>query len=305
MNLNNHHVGLVTKKFNQFFYVDLITNKNFIKQERFLCKSRKAVNYKNNYIFVGDQVTFTKINAETNKGIIEKLIQRRNLLQRPSVANISDIYVTFSVNEPEINLSQLSKFLINAENLQVNVSLILTKCDLISEQQKNFLLNKFKQWGYLAHFLNISEPKGLNQLVEEFKTNQCSILMGPSGVGKTTILNNLIPGLKNQTASVSNKIKRGRNTTRNVELFALSPNCYIVDTPGFNLQQVEIDYFSIPYLFPEISKQLKSQKIKCKFRDCLHISEPGCILDKNFERYQFYKSLIEEPRSHYYQNQED
>ena len=305
MNSINSQLGLVTKKFNEFFYVDLVENKQFHKQQRFLCKSRKAVHYKNNFIFVGDQVIFTKINSEKNIGVIEKLIKRNNLLYRPSVANISDIYVTFSVEEPQINFSQVSKFLINAENLEVKVSLILTKCDLISEKYRNFLLEKFQKWGYCPHLLNICESNGLNKLVKEFRSRRCSILMGPSGVGKTTILNKIIPEIDNLTASVSPKIKRGKNTTRNVELFYLSPNSYIVDTPGFNLHEVEIDYFSIPNLFPEIYDQINKMNIKCKFRDCLHISEPGCNLDKNFERYQFYKLLMEKSKTHFHQNQED
>ena len=305
MNSINSQLGLVTKKFNEFFYVDLLENKKVLKQQRFLCKTRKAVQYNNNFIFVGDQVIFTKINLEKNLGVIEQLIKRKNLLYRPSVANISDIYVTFSVDEPQINFSQVSKFLINAENLQVKVSLILTKCDLISKNYRDFLLEKFQKWGYYPHLLNISESNGLNKLVKEFRSKKCSILMGPSGVGKTTILNQIIPELDNTTASVSTKIKRGKNTTRNVELFYLSPNSYIVDTPGFNLHEVEIDYCSIPNLFPEIYNQINEMHIKCKFRDCLHISEPGCNLDKNFERYQFYKLLMEKSKTHFPQNQED
>ena len=123
--------------------------------------------------------------------------------------------------------------------------------------------------------------------------------MGPSGVGKTTLLNIIIPGLKNTTAPVSTKIKRGKNTTRNVELFSLSSKSYIVDTPGFNMQTLEIDIGKLPYLYPEIYKQLVKQEIKCKFRNCLHINDQGCNLDKNFERYNFYKEMIESSKNHY------
>ena len=129
--------------------------------------------------------------------------------------------------------------------------------------------------------------------------------MGPSGVGKTTLLNMIIPGLQNSTAPVSNKIKRGKNTTRNVELFSISNESYIVDTPGFNMQPLEVDIKLLPNLYSEIYKQIIEEGIKCKFRNCLHLMDEGCNLNKSFERYSFYKEMIESSRSHYYQNQED
>ena len=129
--------------------------------------------------------------------------------------------------------------------------------------------------------------------------------MGPSGVGKTTLLNMIIPGLQNSTAPVSNKIKRGKNTTRNVELFSISNQSYIVDTPGFNMQPLEVDIKSLPNLYSEIYKQVIEEGIKCKFRNCLHLKDEGCNLNKSFERYSFYKEMIESSKSHYYQNQED
>ena len=129
--------------------------------------------------------------------------------------------------------------------------------------------------------------------------------MGPSGVGKTTLLNKIIPGLQNSTSPVSNKIKRGKNTTRNVELFSMSNQSYIVDTPGFNMQPLEIDIKLLPNLYSEIYKQVIEEGIKCKFRNCLHLNDEGCNLNKSFERYSFYKEMIETSKSHYYQIQED
>ena len=123
--------------------------------------------------------------------------------------------------------------------------------------------------------------------------------MGPSGVGKTTLLNKIIPGLDNNTAPVSSKIKRGKNTTRNVELFSLSSKSHIVDTPGFNIQTLSIDIFELPNLYPEIYNQVVNKGIKCKFRDCLHVNDQGCQLNKNFERYIFYKEMIDSSKSPY------
>jgi ribosome biogenesis GTPase len=285
--------------------VDLKNKENFDNSDRFLCKVRKSINFKNQLIYVGDEVVINNIELKSKRAVITSLKKRKNLLIRPSVANISNIYITFSVDEPELNLSQVNRFLISAESLGVEVSLVLTKCDLISEKKRLLLLDKFSSWGYQAIFLNLQKSDCFENLLAELKQKKCSIFMGPSGVGKTTLLNMIIPGLKNNTAPVSHKIKRGKNTTRNIELFSLSNKSYIVDTPGFNMQPLEVDINLLPHLYPEINKQIIDEGIRCKFRNCLHLNDEGCNLNKSFERYSFYKKMIESSKSHYYQNQED
>jgi len=305
MKTNSKHLGLVTKKFNEFFFVDLKNKENFENSERFLCKVRKSINFKDQFIYVGDEVEIDNIDLTSKRAVIASLKKRQNLLNRPSVANISNIYITFSVEEPKLNLSQVNRFLISAESMGVEVSLVLTKCDLISDTRKFSLIDKFEKWGYQTITLNLERSDYFNNLLAELKQKKCSIFMGPSGVGKTTLLNMIIPGLQNSTAPVSNKIKRGKNTTRNVELFSLSNQSYIVDTPGFNMQPLEVDIRLMPNLFSEIYKQVIDEGIKCKFRDCLHLNDEGCNLNKSFERYFFYKEMIESSKSHYYQNRED
>ena len=305
MKIDSKYSGLVTKKFNQYFLVDLKNKENFDNSDRFLCKVRKSINFKNQLIYVGDEVVIDNVDLKSKRAVITNFKKRKNLLIRPSVANISNIYITFSVDEPELNLSQVNRFLISAESLGVEVSLVLTKCDLISEKKRLLLLDKFSRWGYQAIFLNLKKSDCFENLLAELKKKKCSIFMGPSGVGKTTLLNMIIPGLKNNTAPVSHKIKRGKNTTRNIELFSLSNKSYIVDTPGFNMQPLEVDINLLPHLYPEINKQIIDEGIRCKFRNCLHLNDEGCNLNKSFERYSFYKKMIESSKSHYYQNQED
>jgi len=305
MKTNSKHLGLVTKKFNEFFFVDLKNKENFGNSERFLCKVRKSINFKDQFIYVGDEVEIDNINLTSKRAVIASLKKRKNLLVRPSVANISNIYIIFSVEEPALNLSQVNRFLISAESMGVEVSLVLTKCDLISDTKRSFLIDKFEKWGYKAIILNLEKSDYFNNFLAELKQKKCSIFMGPSGVGKTTLLNMIIPGLKNSTAPVSSKIKRGKNTTRNVELFSISNQSYIVDTPGFNMQPLEVDIKLLPNLYSEIYKQVIEEGIKCKFRNCLHLNDEGCNLNKSFERYSFYKEMIESSKSHYYQNQED
>ncbi len=305
MKTNSKYLGLVTKKFNNFFLVDLKNQENLGNSEKFLCKVRKSINFKDQLIYVGDEVVINNIDLKNKRAIITSLKKRKNLLVRPSVANISNIYVTFSVKEPELNLSQVNRFLISAESMGVEVSLVLTKCDLISDKRRSFLLDKFGKWGYQAITLNLKKSDYFNNLLAELQQKECSIFMGPSGVGKTTLLNMIIPGLQNSTAPVSNKIKRGKNTTRNVELFSISNQSYLVDTPGFNMQSLEVDIKLLPHLYPEIYKQVIDEGIRCKFRNCLHLNDEGCNLNKSFERYSFYKEMIESSKTHYYQNQED
>jgi len=262
MKNNNKYLGLVTKKFNEFFLVDLKNQENFGNMQRFLCKVRKSINFKEQSIYVGDEVVIDNIDLRSKRALITSLKKRKNLLARPTVANISNIYITFSVEEPELKLSQVNRFLIAAESMGVEVSVVLTKCDLISDKRRSYLLDKFDKWGYQVITLNLQKSDSFKNLLAELKQKECSIFMGPSGVGKTTLLNMIIPGLQNITASVSNKIKRGKNTTRNVELFAISNQSYIVDTPGFNMQPLEFDINLLPNLYSEIYKQVIEEGIK-------------------------------------------
>ena len=305
MKTNIKYLGLVTKKFNEFFFVDLKNQENFGNIERFLCKVRKSINFKDQLIYVGDEVVIDNIDLNTKRAVITSLKKRKNLLVRPSVANISNIYITFSVEEPQLNLSQVNKFLISAESIGFEVSLVLTKCDLITDKRRSFLIDKFTKWGYKVITLNLEQADCFQNLLVELRQKKCSIFMGPSGVGKTTLLNKIIPGLQKNTSPVSNKIKRGKNTTRNVQLFSISNQSYIVDTPGFNMQPLEVDIKLLPNLYSEIYKQVIDEEIKCKFRNCLHLNDEGCNLNKSFERYSFYKEMIESSKNHYYQNQED
>ena len=295
--------GLVTKKFNDFFYVDLIEKGRPSELKRFLCKSRKSIKYQKKYIFVGDKVILSQINYKDKTAVIDKLLERKNIIYRPAVANISDIYIIHSVEHPKLNYSQLSDFLVQAESLMVKVSLILTKSDLIPPDKHAHLFKKFKNWGYEPKILSLISNDEITDLVDELKTKKCSIFMGPSGVGKTTLLNKIIPNINRATSIVSEKIKRGKNTTRNIELFKISRESYIVDTPGFNILNNFIKPKDIAFLFPEFKNQINQNGISCKFRDCLHVDEPGCTLNKKFERYKFYKILIRESKILYRQIQ--
>ena len=126
MKFEKTYKGLVTKKFNEFFLVELNDYEKFESNKKFLCKIKKSVNFRNQLVFVGDEVIIYQIDFKSKRAIIESLVKRTNLLERPSVANISNIYVICSVEEPKLNLSQVNKFLISAEQMSVEVSLAVS-----------------------------------------------------------------------------------------------------------------------------------------------------------------------------------
>ena len=306
MGLFKQKKALVTKKFNNFFNVDIFKNNNNEQDRlRLLCKSRKNLYFNNQVIVVGDEVIISEINLEARTAIIESLIERKNYLVRPAIANITDIFIVISAEEPAVDLSQVNMFLVNSEYLKVNVSLIITKCDLVSKEKRDCFYNQFSCWGYKPWMLSVNDETSFAIFLNQLKMKKCSILIGPSGVGKTTILNQIMPNINKATSAVSKKIKRGKNTTRNIELFYLAKGSYIVDTPGFNMQSINLDVQNIAYLFPELANQLKDGRSNCKFRDCLHISEPGCQINRDFERYKFYKDLIINFKFHHSRNQGD
>ena len=167
--------GLVIKKFNEFYLVELQSYHICEPKINVLCKLRKSVNFRNQFVFVGDEVILNQIDFKRKRAVIEGLVERNNLLERPSVANISNIYVIFSVEEPKLNLSQVNKFLISAEQMRLEVSLVLTKCDLISDERRLYLIDKFQNWGYEAITLDLYNSQNFNYFLSELKKKKCSI----------------------------------------------------------------------------------------------------------------------------------
>ena len=133
---------------------------------------------------------------------------------------------------------------------------------------------------------------GLDELRAQLSTVPISVLCGPSGVGKSSLLNGLLPGLALRVGAVSGRLQRGRHTTRHVELHAFSPGCRVADTPGFNRPDLPNDVSNLEVLFPELRVQLEHHP--CRFRDCLHRDEPGCGVTRDWERYPMYRKAVEE-----------
>lgn len=217
---------------------------------------------------------------------------RKSFLKRPAVANVTLVSICISVDEPLFDMEQTSRFLLTAECANIKPLIILTKTDLIAKNDLILYINKFKFWGYDCIPVSIHNSQSIDSLIERFRKTKLTVLAGPSGVGKTSLINHLIPTLSLPTSSVSKKLKRGTHTTRHVELFAIGNGSLLADTPGFNRPEIVCEPSGFAFLFPEFRTQLSNSQ--CKFRNCLHRDEPGCVIDKDLERYPFYRENLEE-----------
>ena len=272
--------------------IDLQDSKKFSEKIRLLCTRRSKLDYKGLFINVGDMVYVEAIDYKNKRAVISGLEPRKSFLKRPAVANVTLIAVCVSIEEPSFDSEQVSRFLITAESSNIKPLIILTKIDLIKKNDLNLYINKLKRWGYDSVPVSIKNTESIDLLIQRFRQTRLTVLAGPSGVGKTSLINNLIPSLSLPTSSVSKKLKRGIHTTRHVELFAIGNGSLLADTPGFNCPEIVSDCTDFATLFPEFRAQLIHST--CKFRNCLHRDEPGCVIDKDLERYAFYRENLEE-----------
>ena len=264
----------------------------FSEKIRLLCTRRSKLDYQGVFIDVGDVVFVESIDYHNKRAVISEVEPRKSFLQRPAVANVTLIAVCISVEEPMFDIEQASRFLLTAECANIQPLIILTKIDLITKNDLIVYVNKLKNWGYTCIPVSIKNKEDIDSLIGRFKTTKLTVLAGPSGVGKTSLINHLIPTISLPTSSVSKKLKRGIHTTRHVELFGIGNGSLLADTPGFNRPEIMCKPSGFAYLFPEFRTFLT--KSKCKFRNCLHRDEPGCVINKDLERYTFYRENLEE-----------
>tara|TARA_Y100001968_G_scaffold154219_1_gene140868 strand:- start:2871 stop:3812 length:942 start_codon:yes stop_codon:yes gene_type:complete len=263
-----------------------------LESKRVLCTRRSRLNHQRLSVHVGDNVFVEEIDCKACKGVVCDVEARKSWLQRPPVANVTNVVVVISLSQPEFNFDQASRFLLTAEQTGLKVSLVLSKSDLVSDSTLNKYQEQLTGWGYQPIFISIKEGRGIDALLNNLRSTQLAVLCGPSGVGKSSLINYLLPNQSIEVSTVSKKLKRGRHTTRNVELFELSNHSLLADTPGFNRPEIIVSPSQLSNLFPELRSQIKDQH--CKFRNCLHRDEPGCLIDKRWQRYMFYREYIEE-----------
>ncbi len=298
-NKSNKLKGIVVALKANFLIVE-IDYKNFkddsvdqlYEKIRLLCTRRSKLNYQGLFIDVGDIVCVESIDYKNKRAVISEVEPRKSFLKRPAVANVTLVSICISVDEPLFDMEQTSRFLLTAECANIKPLIIFTKTDLIEKNDLILYINKFKSWGYDCIPVSIHNSQSIDSLIERFRKTKLTVLAGPSGVGKTSLINHLIPTLSLPTSSVSKKLKRGTHTTRHVELFAIGNGSLLADTPGFNRPEIVCEPSGFAFLFPEFRTQLSNSQ--CKFRNCLHRDEPGCVIDKDLERYPFYRENLEE-----------
>lgn len=213
--------GKIIKGIGGFYYIK--TDEGIIE-----CKARGKFRHKDMKPMVGDNV---RIEFEGKKGVIEDIYKRSSTLLRPTVSNVTLAFVVFAVKNPDINLDLLNRFLVLCESSDIKVVVCLNKTDLIDDEEKEDLRKKINAIGYEVLFINAKKGIGIDNLKEYMKGN-VTVLCGPSGVGKSTLINALTEGKRMETGAVSEKIGRGKHTTRHSELIEVEDG-YIVDTQDF------------------------------------------------------------------------
>lgn len=280
--------GIIIKKYNSYYYVQGETS--VIE-----CKLRGRFK-KNRYsLCVGDKVQYTSL--EDEKGIIENIFPRQSVLLRPMIANVQQVIITFAAKNPDFNSSLLDRFLVLAEYSGLDIVICLTKIDLLDSIEVENLVQEYQKIGYRVIKISNVSHDGIEDLVN-ILNDKISVFAGPSGVGKSTLLNQINPGLRLKTGMVSDKIGRGKHTTRFSELLPLLDNGFVVDTPGFSLTEFnDLNERAISECFPEFNKIEGS----CKFNSCLHLQEPQCMIKSAVEdgsiskdRYQSYVEIMAE-----------
>ncbi len=258
-----------------------------------LCTRRARLKKIGQQICVGDRVTIEEPDWQGGRGAISEVAPRRNLLDRPTVANVDRILLVFSLAEPSLDPHQLSRFLVKAESTEAEVLLCLNKRDLVSDQIWQAWRDRLKSWGYEAIAISTYNHTGIDVLAQYLQTG-VTVAAGLSGVGKSSLINLLIPDLQVRVGEVSQRLGHGRHTTRHVELFAMPTGGDLADTPGFMQPDLTVTPQELTDCFPEARQRL-AQGDRCHYNDCLHRrDEPDCVVRGDWERYDHYIAYLEE-----------
>ena len=260
--------------------------------ERLLCTRRMRLSHRGAAVYVGDRVQVQAIDPVQARAVVAAVERRSSWLTRPPVANVSLVAVALAVDQPAFDADQASRFLLTAERTGLPVQVLLTKCDLLDDDRLALLRDRLRGWGYEPLLLSSETGLGMESLRRRLQDSALSVLCGPSGVGKSSLLNTLLPNLTLRVGALSGRLQRGRHTTRHVELFPLTQGSRVADTPGFNRPDLPEDPRELVMLFPELRDQLDPWP--CRFRDCLHRGEPGCGVHRNWERYSLYTAGLME-----------
>lgn len=261
------------------------------------CKAKGIFRKDNTKPLVGDDVAVEVLDEEKKLGNISVILPRKNSLIRPAVANVDQALVIFSITKPVPNFNLLDRFLIMMEQQSLPCIICFNKQDISSEEDRNALKDIYEGCGCLVLFTSASKEDGMEELLLVLK-GRTTTVAGPSGVGKSSIINRLAPEVCMETGEISKKIERGKHTTRHTQLIALGGGTYIMDTPGFSsLALTNIEKEELQGYYPEFARF----EAECRFGGCAHLQEPGCGIKAAVQegrisriRYDNYVLLYEE-----------
>lgn len=286
--------GKIIKGIGGFYYVD--TEKGLYE-----CRARGIFRKNKITPLVGDRVSISVVDEENKKGVVEEIEKRDTELVRPPIANVDKALIVFAIKNPAPNLSLLDRFIVLAEKENLEIVIVFTKVDLDADGE---LLEELKSIyevsGYKVIPVSNKLKLNIDKIKEELKENTV-VFAGPSGVGKSSLLNEVDKNFELKTGEVSDKIKRGKHTTRHAELLKLECGGMVADTPGFSsLTLDDIDESELKEYFIEFDNY-----DDCRFGSrCIHENEPSCAVKEAVEngeiskkRYESYIQLLNEIRS--------
>ena len=286
--------GKIIKGIGGFYYVDT-------ENGLYECRARGIFRKNKIKPLVGDRVSISVVDEENKKGVVEEIEKRDTELVRPPIANVDKALIVFAIKNPAPNLSLLDRFIVLAEKENLEIVIVFTKVDLDADGE---LLEELKSIyevsGYKVIPVSNKLKLNIDKIKEELKENTV-VFAGPSGVGKSSLLNEVDKNFELKTGEVSDKIKRGKHTTRHAELLKLECGGMVADTPGFSsLTLDDIDESELKEYFIEFDKY-----DDCRFGSrCIHENEPSCAVKEAVEngeiskkRYESYIQLLNEIRS--------
>ncbi len=264
------------------------------------CRAKGAFRNRKQKPLVGDDVEFAVLDEKEHTGNIESILPRRNELIRPAVANVDQALVVFAAAKPQPNYHLLDRFLCMMEYQKLPAVICFNKCDLVSAEEMQKAADIYRPAGYPVLFTSAKQGTGLDDL-QRTLAGKTTTVAGPSGVGKSSLVNALIGENRMETGEISQKIERGKQTTRHSQILPLAEDSYIVDTPGFSSLDVPgLEKEGLWKCYPEFIPH----EPECRFRTCSHTHEPDCGVKAALERgeisrvrYENYMLIYEEMKS--------
>lgn len=287
--------GKIIRGIGGFYYVYVSELSEIIE-----CRAKGIFRNQNIRPLVGDNVEVDVLDREKCTGNIIRILPRKNVLIRPAASNVDQAAVIFALSYPRPNLNLLDRFLLMMETQNVPAVICFNKSDDQSQEVSEQLQKNYEKTGSVVLQTSTVTGEGLD-VFRKTLAGRTTVLAGPSGVGKSSVMNALFPEAGMETGAISDKIKRGKHTTRHTELFYTGNGTYIMDTPGFtSLRLPAIEKEELRAYYPEFSPFQE----QCRFQGCVHISEPDCSVKAALERgdisrsrYDNYRQFYEEIKS--------